>query len=235
MEINEKLQKAGLTGNEAKVYLELLKRGGLSANQVAKNLGMDRTLTYTILNNLIEKGQVNYVVKENKKFFSISNPENLMNQIKAKEFLVLDLIKDLKKIKPLEQKETIINIYDGKEGFRVMMNLVKNEKEFFAFGSTGRAFYQFYEMPAIAKMFEKLRVKTKILGNKKYKGTEPFAFDFIEYRYNNIKSEATTSIFGDYVSIHLIKGKPIIIIIKNKDIAESYKNYFEYLWGKARK
>ena len=99
MNIHEKLQQAGLTGNESKVYLELIKKGESSANQLAKNLSLDRTLTYTILNHLIEKGQINYIIKENKKFFNISSPESLINQIKAKQLLILDLIKDLKKIK----------------------------------------------------------------------------------------------------------------------------------------
>jgi len=66
MEITEKLLESGLTRNEAKVYLELSKKGESSANQIAKELGIDRTLTYTILNHLIEKGQVTYIKKENK-------------------------------------------------------------------------------------------------------------------------------------------------------------------------
>ena len=69
--IEEKLRKAGLTGNEAKVYLELLRKGALSANDLAKKISMDRTLTYTVLNHLIEKGLVNYVIKEKKKFFQL--------------------------------------------------------------------------------------------------------------------------------------------------------------------
>ena len=64
MGVYEKLQQVGLTGNEAKVYLELVKKGESSANQVAKDIGMDRTLTYTVLNHLIEKGQVSYIIKK---------------------------------------------------------------------------------------------------------------------------------------------------------------------------
>ncbi len=159
MDIYEKLKEAGLTGNEAKVYLELLKKGELSANQIAKNLGMDRTLTYTILNHLIEKGQVNYIVKKNKKIFSCANPENLLNQVKAKEILICDLIKKLKKIKKQKQEETEVNVYEGKEGMRAFINLAKKQKEFCAFGSTGRAFYALYEMPAVAKQVEKSGIK----------------------------------------------------------------------------
>jgi sugar-specific transcriptional regulator TrmB len=62
--IIEKLNRAGLTGNESKVYLELLKRGSTSANKLAKNTVLDRTLAYQILNNLIEKGLASYIIKE---------------------------------------------------------------------------------------------------------------------------------------------------------------------------
>ena len=234
MDANEKLQEIGLTGNEAKVYLEILNKGEMSANQIAKNISMDRTLAYTVLNHLIDKGQVSYVIREGKKLFSCSKPENLINPIKAKEIIAIDLIKELGKIKKEGQREVEINTYEGKEGFRVLFNLVKNYKEFCSFGSTGKAFYQLYEVPALAREFEKMKTKIKILGNKKYKGTEAFNFPKFEFRYNDLDAEATTSIFGDYVSIHLIKGKPIIILIKNKEIAQSYKNYFEYLWGKAK-
>jgi len=71
-EFEDKLRKSGLTGNEAKVYFELLRKGSMSANDLSKKIGMDRTLTYTVLNHLIEKGLVNYVIKKNKKFFEFS-------------------------------------------------------------------------------------------------------------------------------------------------------------------
>lgn len=235
MDIYEKLGKAGLTGNEAKVYLELLKKGQLSANQVAKNLGIDRTLTYTILNHLIEKGQISYVVKENKKFFACADPENLLNSIKTTEVVVLDLIKELKTLKKEEQQQTKINVYEGKEGLRVMNKLAIKEKEFCSFGSTGRAYFKLYEVPHMIKDITKKKIKIRIIGSRRLKGTEAFKVKGFEYKYVNVESEATTSIFGDYVSIILVKDKPLIIIIKNKDIAKSYKNYFEFLWKTAKK
>jgi len=235
MDIYEKLQQAGLTGNEAKVYLELLKKGELSANQIAKNIGMDRTLTYTVLNHLIEKGQVNYVVKEKKKIFSCSNPENLLNPIKSKEIFISDLIKELKKIKTKKQEEIQINVYEGKEGVRTLMREIIKTKQFLAFGGTGRAYDLLYEMPAIAKKLEKTKSFAKIIVGEEYKGHEFTKYKNIEVKSANIKGEATTTIFENIVSIHLIKDKPIVIIIKNKDIADSYKNYFNYMWKKAKK
>lgn len=234
MDIHEKLQQAGLTGNESKAYLELLKRGELSANQIAKNIGMDRTLAYTVLNHLIEKGQVNYIIKENKKVFSCSTPEALLNPIKAKETIVLDLIQELGKIKTEKQEPVEIKVYEGKEGLRTFINLGLKEKELLALGSTGRAFFQLYEMPAIAKQLIKSKVKVKLLGNESLRGTEPFSYKEFEYKYWDVESESTTTIFGDYVNIHLIKEKPIVIMIKNKDIAQSYKNYFYHIWNQIK-
>lgn len=230
----EKLQKAGLTGNEAKVYLELLRIGSISANDMARKIGMDRTLVYTVLNHLITKGLVNYIVKANKKFFAPADPENLLNAVKRQETFVMDLIPELKKIEKIKEIPQEINVYEGKEGIRVLINLALKEKEFCAFGSTGRAFYTLYEMPRIAKQVMKSNTKVRIIGNEKLKETEPFLFKRFEYRFLDIESEATTCIFGDYISIHLIKEKPLIIIIKNKLIAKTYRNHFEILWAAAK-
>lgn len=235
MDTLQKLQEAGLTGNEAKVYLELVRKKELSANQIAKNLGIDRTLTYTILNHLIEKGQISYIIKEKKKLFSCSNPENLLNPVKAKEIVVSDLIQELKKIKTEEKQDIEVKIYEGKEGIRTFVNLALKEKEFCAFGSTGLMFFSLYEAPMMAKQAAKKGIKIRIIGNKDLKSQEPFMLKGFQYGFLDIQSDATTCIFGDYVSIHMIKPKPIFILIKNKKIAESYKNHFEVLWNKSKK
>jgi len=234
MELNEKLQQAGLTGNESKVYLELIKKGELSANQISKNTGMDRTLTYTILNHLIEKGQVNYIIKESKKIFSASSPENLLNSVKSKEILILDLIKQLNEVKTEKQDPIEIKVYEGKEGFRTFMNVALKEKEMFSFGGTGRAYDLLYEMPAVAKQMKKVGIHLKVILGKPFAGHDFTKYENVLVRLSEIKSESTTSIFGDYISIHLLKDKPIVILIKNKDIAESYRNYFQVLWKNAK-
>ncbi|MEK6919188.1 MAG: helix-turn-helix domain-containing protein [Nanoarchaeota archaeon] len=236
MDIYEQLGEAGLTGNESKVYKELLVRGQSSANRIAKQLSMDRTLSYTVLNHLIEKGLVSYTVKEGKKFFEASNPKNLLNQVKKKELIIGELIKELSKIKKNSNSPLEINVYEGREGLRSWFNFVLDKsKEFLSFGATGKAFYELYEMPALTKNVKKMKLKVRIVGNKEHQKTEAFNVPHVEYRYLDVKSEATTSIFGEYISIHLIKEKPFIILIKNKEIAESYKNYFEVLWSSAKK
>mgnify|MGYP001463884542 CR=1 FL=1 len=235
MDIYEKLREAGLTGNEAKVYLEIVKKGQLSANQIAKNLGMDRTLTYTILNHLIEKAQVSYVVKESKKLFSCSSPENLLNSIKSKEILISELIKELGKIKKEGQEATEIKIYEGKEAIRNMYPLFKKYKEMLSFGATGRAYDYLYESPALVKELVKLGAHGRIITSKKHSEHPMTKMKNIQVRYADYESEATTTIFGDYLMLHVAKEKPIILLIKNKDIVSTYRKHFEFMWEKARK
>lgn len=228
--LKENLTKAGLTGNESKSYLELLRNLELTANELSKKISMDRTLTYAILNNLIEKGLVSYIIKQNKKFFKAEKPVNLLNKLKEKEIFVKNLILELNKI----QKETIIpyeiKVFEGKEGLRNLMNLIIQQKEFSSFGGTGKAFDLLYEMGGILKEMNKNEFSGKIIFSKKYKEHKISKSQLILTRYLNLESEATTTIFGDYVSIHLAKEKPLVILIKNKEIAESYKNHFEELW-----
>jgi len=230
----QKLNQAGLTGNEAKVYLELLKKGELSANQLAKSLGLDRTLSYTILNHLIEKGLVNYIIKDNKKFFNAENPENLINPLKEKEIIIKDLIQELNKIQIIKEAPYEIKIYEGKEGLRTFLKQMIKYKEIASFGATGKIYEYFYEIPALVKEIEKKGFTARFITSPKFKEHEMTKIRGVQIKYLNIKSHATTSIFGDYISIHILTQKPLIILVKNKEIAESYKNHFEILWKSAK-
>jgi sugar-specific transcriptional regulator TrmB len=231
----ERLVQSGLTGNEAKVYLELLRQGELSANEVAKKIGMDRTLAYTILNHLIEKGMVNYVIKSNKKFFDAVNPENLLSPLKEKEIFIKNLIGELSNIKKQKDSPYEINIYEGKQGLRNLLNIIIKHKEMCSFGATGRAYELFYDTPIRLKELEKKGYSARIISSPEHKSRVEIGYKNIKVKYLNLKSQATTSIFGDYVSIHILTQKPFIILIKNKEIAESYRNHFEVLWKIAKK
>jgi len=234
MEFEQALQKAGLTGNEAIVYLQLLKQGEQSANEIAKRISMDRTLTYTVINHLIEKGMVSYVIKINKKFFKASNPEQLLSQIKEKEIIVKELIENLKSIKKEEKIDHEIKIYEGKEAIRSMYNIFKGHKEMLSFGATGRAYDSLYESPALAKELSMEGLKGRIITSQKTKNHPMTKIKNIETKYVNYESEATTTIFGNYLMIHLAKNKPVMILIKNKEIAETYRKHFEVLWRAAK-
>lgn len=231
MEIKEMLKEAGLTGNESKVYLELLKKEESIANKIAKNLSLDRTLTYTILNHLIDKGLVSYKIKDKIKYFQAENPEFILENQKKKEILLSSLVEKLKEIKKLEENETEVRVYEGIEGLRALSKIMMKSKHLDAFGATGRLYNLLYEAAPLVREMTRKGHTSRILLPKEIKGHEFTKHQGIKTKVFEIKSEATTTIFGDYVAIHLIKDKPLAILIKNKDIAESYRSYFDKIWS----
>ena len=237
MELEENLKKLGLTGNESKVYLELIKRGSISANDLAKKLSFDRTLTYQILNNLIQKGLVNHILKEKKRYFEASAPENLLNSIKEKERLASSIIPNLKSLEKIERTEQDVKVYEGKNGLRVLFTELLNQKNINIFGATGKSYEILkFEIPHLIKEVEEKGLKGKMISNLKFKNHPMTKIKGIKVKYlKKEKSQATTIIYDDKVSIHLLKDKPLIIIIKNKDISDTYKNYFNILWKIAKK
>jgi len=58
-----------------------------------------------------------------------------------------------------------------------------------------------------------------------------------DYRYlpKHYKSFAATAIHGNEVSFWLLTKPEVIILVKNKEFAETYKNNFEALWKLAKK
>ena len=73
----EALRKIGLTENEIKIYLDLLKSGTSTAYEIGKRTGIYRVHVYDKLEQLMDKGLVTYVYRGAKKFFQATNPSKI--------------------------------------------------------------------------------------------------------------------------------------------------------------
>ena len=62
------LRKLGLTEPEAKGYLALIERDTMSASEIAKISNLNRTTTYDILNNLMDRGLCSLIPGKVKKY-----------------------------------------------------------------------------------------------------------------------------------------------------------------------
>jgi len=77
----ESLRKIGLTQSEAKVYLCLLRLNHATATEISRESGVERTLCYSILQKLIDKGLVSYIYQKKIRIFNATNPRKILEDI----------------------------------------------------------------------------------------------------------------------------------------------------------
>lgn len=245
--MKEKLVDLGLTNNEARIYLFLLKHGSTTTGAIIKNTNIVNSRVYESLNSLISKGLVSYTVQKNGKLFSASSPEKFLELEEERKKKIETFIPELNKLH--NQKEAIFHtsVYEGFEGFKTAFKKIiddcHNGETIYILGFSEQQFAKESLRTFLSNMnlkSEKKKHKLKIILDNSIKDT--FGKDrsmekFTEVRYmpSGYISPAAIDIFQDYVYIFLWEEKPFVFMIKNERIAESFKQYFEFLWKIAKK
>lgn len=243
----EILKKFGLSDKEIKLYLTLLELGTASSGELIKRLGFYSKTVYEILEKLMNKGLVSYVIKSNIKYFEAVDPERFLdilkeekNIIKQKEKEIKEIIPQLKAKRKLSKETQEATIYKGKEGMKsVFEDQLKQKGEILVFGGGGK----FKEtLGPYSELWHKKRLKKKIklmilwnekLANKK-KDTLKYGLIKIKLLPKEFDNPAPAMIYDDKVAITLWSEVPIATLIRSKEVAESYKNYFNLLWKIAK-
>jgi sugar-specific transcriptional regulator TrmB len=242
----EILQKIGLTGNEIKVYLTLLEMGSTSAGDLIKKVELHRTAVYDILERLIEKGLVTYVMISKIKHFEVVEPHQLLTYIDQRKDELEDYKKEIKKILPeltvkrkLSKELQEATIYKGKKAIKTIMeDVLRTGKPFYIYGAEGKFKETF---PIYYHHFHRRRkqnkVNIKIIYNEKVrKEKRHIELEDIEIRYmpNQFNTPANTWIFGDKVAIVVWSEQPIATLIRSREVAKAYHTNFILLWNLAK-
>src|SRR3989344_8998366 len=116
------LLKIGLTEGESKVYLALSELGSSSVGPIVKKSRVAYSNIYDILNRLIDKGIVSFIIKNKTKYFQAGPPSNLIYFLDKKQEQIVEQRESLKKMLPelerfqhLEAKEEA-EIFLGNNG-----------------------------------------------------------------------------------------------------------------------
>jgi len=238
----EILISAGLTVRESEAYLALLELQDASVAEISERTKENRTHVYDTLNSLITQGLVSYVIKNGKKYFRPSNPEKIIEILKEKENLVKEALPMLKELYKPKSKKPVIEIFEGKEGIKtVLQDILKENKEWLCLGSTGKSEEL---VPFFLSHFHKQRIKQKLPlkviynedGFGRKRGEEVSKQKYSQIRYMQKTSPTTTYVYGEKtIIIHWEKDKLFAVMIQDKEIADSYRSYFNEIWKIAKK
>ncbi len=237
LELAKKLEEAGLSSKESVVYITLLKNSPIGGGDLAKLLNMDRTHTYNVLRNLVNKGLASHIIKDKKTYFQATSPKNLLNRIQKKEQMVKSIIPELESLEKIESKPSAVSLLEGKAGLRTVIRILLESrvKEILVYGGTGKSYNILrYEMPHIARKVTLSKIKGRIITSEKLRGYLFTKLPNFAIKYIEELTPCSTMIFGDKVSINVFDQKVFVILIENKSVAESYRKYFEYLWSRAK-
>jgi sugar-specific transcriptional regulator TrmB len=233
----EVFKQFGLTHNEALIYQALLELGQSLAGQISRKTGLHRRTVYDTTEMLIQKGFIGYILKNNRRFFEAASPEKFLDIIKEKENLINNSLSEMMLLYTKTQEKQETNFYKGKQGLKTVMEdqLKQGTKEILILGASPLAYgiLEFY-----FKWFDvkrrKQKIKARIIFNKLDKKLKiPLAE--IKYLPKKYTSPLAINIYRDKVAIIFwSKDNPIAIVIKNKDISEGYKKYFELMWRIAK-
>jgi len=245
MEIIQSLKKFGLSEKEGNVYLSCLELGETTATDISIKSSLPRTLVYDILERLISLGLVSYNIKNSKKHFITSEPQELLRILKEKEESIKEILPNLKELQKLKSvKRPKVEIYEGKEGMKTIMdNILRSKiKEFRAYGSSRSSFEI---IPAFMDEWHKQRIKQKIMMKILYNNTKearekikkkPESLKYTRYRFMPVELESPTAtiIYENKVVLQSWTKDPFAVLIEDEQMAENQKRYFGELWKIAK-
>lgn len=243
------LQQLGLTEGESKVYEALLSLGPSTVGPIVKKSGIAYSNIYEVLNRLLEKGFVSFVIKEKTKYFQAVEPIRIRDYLERQEAQLQKnkttfekLLPNLEKLTKFVGKKEETEVFIGEKGLKTAFDMllkeaIKGEKELF-FYVHDPIYYEkadnFYRKtwPSI----QKLGIVAEGLANENYKKTElaKESPKFINYRYVPFPVPGNIDIFRDKVLITVWREKPIGILIHSQEIADNFRNYFESIWKIAK-
>lgn len=248
--INNILEKIGLTDGEIKIYLALLELGSTTTWNITKKSKISGSKVYEVLDRLISKGLASFIIKNNVKYFEAASPEMILSYLDDKSITIEKDKNEVKKIIPeliLKQKhanKSEAKIFLGWEGMKTanedIINSLKRGEEWLSMGLTDQPkewevyFNKRQEYRANKGIIHKQLINEKYTSLFKYRKK----LHHTEMRFMPKELEMPTSIeiYKDKISIFIINYEnPMVVMIENESVANSFRKYFELMWKTAKR
>ena len=234
------LRELGLTDNEVRIYLLLLRQGMMNPSDISQKLGLHRGYIYDALERMQEKEAVSSIFKENKKYFQATSPENLIELLKLRLEGFQKIVPELMKISEFVKEETKVELHKGERVYRIlikdMMASMKKNDETCLIGIDEDALINEIEPIYLKQYLNSLKsknIKEKVIiktGSRKLKNPN-IQYKELDERYIGKTSQI---IYGDKMAIFILGTPYYLIVIENKENAETYRKQFDLLWSVAR-
>ena len=233
----EKLVHIGLTKTESKIYLMLIDISRAQAGVLSRKTGIHRRSIYDALDRLIEEGLVSYIVENGKRFYIPEDPKRVQQIIDQQKSEIDNILPALhqKFFEQKDKQETLF--YRGREGVKgIFEDQIRDGNDVYIIGASHHIHNHLkYYLPHYTNKRKKDKIKIHaIYAGDKHQEAIPFAN--VRYLPKSFQTLVSTNIYGDKAAIILwLPHDPVAILIKQPDIAKTFRKYFDVLWKIAKK
>jgi len=241
------LEKLGLTEKESRVYVALLPHRDIGSSKLIRATGLHGQFVYNALEKLEEKGLAKHVVQNGRKKFSASTPMRILSLLEEKRLAAQSVIRELQ-TRFAGAHEQDFEILQGVNAFvahqlMIMKDTPENSRIDVISGPNDK-YFSILNEEGVGEEFESERIRkhitTRYLGSEKVRERLQKMERERKHWIYRISPGLSTgmvdmSIWPNSILINLF-GDPILSFhIESKDMADGYREFFETLWGMAKK
>lgn len=246
--IIDKLLELGLTTEEAKVYLELLREPSTHL-RLGHITGVNRTKVYRIIENLEKRSLVSRRTDDRGTFLVASDPATLevgiVNQetkIKQQRSVLAHLLPQLKTLTTNDTRAFVVRTYEGIEGLKQMVwHELKTRGEMLTLGGQtiediihDHRWSEKHRALTVEAGYTLREINNPDIDQPTFTNNEEFMKNHYQYRTlpsSFIHFNEQIVIYNDTVAIyHWRENKKVGVEIISKTYAKMMRQMFEYFW-----
>ena len=238
------LLKLGVTNNQIKVYLALAQKGVAKAGEIVKLTELHRNIVYVCLEELKERRMVSVSKRSGVYEYKITNPDRLIGEQEERLRIAKQAVTELNRFTKDTTPQQII-IYEGQKDFIVQ---ARRAYEIMSTGGTARTLGispVWHELVGkeigveLLELQKKKKIKWLALAKKIDKSDNEYIANssgLMIGRESPLVSDDTNGIeiLEDRISIRSFVKPYFIVEIINRQLAENYQRYFDFLWKSSK-
>lgn len=237
MHIKE-LINAGLSENEAKIYLAGLELGETSVYRLARKSGVKRTTAYLTIESLKEKGLISSYIRNHTTVCSAENPKKLSNILEEKKKTLDKIMPELLAFTNLTDKKPKIQFFEGKDAYKNIFEDILKHKDSEILITFNEKFWDYdkyfidYFIPQ--KKAKKIWARGLFRDNPAFRELKTREQEFfmkcklIPNDKFNVGIEMI--IYGNNKVGFVSYEEEIALIVESKKIHDTHKSFFETIW-----
>lgn len=248
IDIQKTLEKIGLSQKQAYVYLALLDLGEANMTDIAKKARMKRPTVYLIIEELEMLGLAASVLKGKKKIYSAAHPKRLSELTKFRANQVEESMPELLARYGKDSEKPKVQMFEGADG------VGKAYQEAYTYLSTkeeglwlGNITYLKERFPEVLRVYNKMikELKNPKIRELIYGGDQ--AREWVDDMqatlspHHKIKYTPETNfgftdqlIIGNKIIFFSFGEKVFVLIVENKELAQTQRALFEMAWKFAK-